>query len=134
MYYHNKYYTINKKERISVDDEIPFDIPNVEFTHYKEQSTFDYIVKKYEIKEDALKSDIIAFYQSAVQSEINTLSKDEIIKTTYAQIMRPRYIETIVSISIVAIIFLLVIPFLFNLILYNSSTNVTITIVPPTES
>ena len=24
----NKYYTINKKERISVDDEIPFDIPN----------------------------------------------------------------------------------------------------------
>lgn len=66
--------------------------------------------KKYEIKENALKSDIIAFYQSAVQSEINTLSKDEIIKTTYAQIMRPRYIETIVSISIVAIIFLLVIP------------------------
>ena len=30
-------------------DAIPFDIPNVEFTHYEEKSTFDYIVKKYEI-------------------------------------------------------------------------------------
>lgn len=35
-------------------DAIPFDIPNVEFTHYKEQSTFDYIVKKYEIKDPAI--------------------------------------------------------------------------------
>jgi AraC-like DNA-binding protein len=33
---------------------IPFDIPNVEFTHYEEQSTFDYIVKKYEIKDPAV--------------------------------------------------------------------------------
>ncbi|TDE00831.1 chromate resistance protein ChrB domain-containing protein [Flavobacterium sandaracinum] len=33
---------------------IPFDIPNVEFTHYNEQSTFDYIVKKYEIKDPAI--------------------------------------------------------------------------------
>jgi hypothetical protein len=35
-------------------DAIPFDIPNVEFTHYEEQSTFDYIVKKYEIKDPAV--------------------------------------------------------------------------------
>lgn len=33
---------------------IPFDIPNVEFTHYEEKSTFDYIVKKYEIKDPAI--------------------------------------------------------------------------------
>lgn len=35
-------------------DAIPFDIPNVEFTHYSEQSTFDYIVKKYEIGDPAI--------------------------------------------------------------------------------
>lgn len=35
-------------------DAIPFDIPNVEFTHYNEQSTFDYIVKKYEIRDPAI--------------------------------------------------------------------------------
>ncbi|MFV8343698.1 chromate resistance protein ChrB domain-containing protein [Flavobacterium sp. XS2P39] len=33
---------------------IPFDIPNVEFTHYKEQSTFDYIIKKYKIDDPAI--------------------------------------------------------------------------------
>lgn len=72
--------------------------------------TYNEETKEYEIKEDALKSDIIAFYQSAVQSEVNTLKNDEIIKTTYTQIMRPRYLETIVSIVITATIFLLVIP------------------------
>lgn len=35
-------------------DAIPFDIPNVEFTHYDEQSTFDYIVKKYKIEDPAI--------------------------------------------------------------------------------
>lgn len=35
-------------------DAIPFDIPNVEFTHYKERSTFDYIVKKYKIEDPAI--------------------------------------------------------------------------------
>jgi hypothetical protein len=35
-------------------DAIPFDIPNVEFTHYEEQCTFDYIVKKYEIRDPAI--------------------------------------------------------------------------------
>ncbi|WP_337965717.1 chromate resistance protein [uncultured Flavobacterium sp.] len=33
---------------------IPFDIPDVEFTHYNDQSTFDYIVKKYEINDPAI--------------------------------------------------------------------------------
>ena len=35
-------------------DAIPFDIPNVEFTHYEEQCTFDYIVKKYRIDDPAI--------------------------------------------------------------------------------
>ncbi|MCD0465953.1 chromate resistance protein ChrB domain-containing protein [Flavobacterium sp. ENC] len=33
---------------------IPFDIPDVEFTHYNEQSTFDYIVKKFKIDDPAI--------------------------------------------------------------------------------
>lgn len=33
---------------------IPFDIPEVEFTHYEDQCTFDYIIKKYEIKDPAV--------------------------------------------------------------------------------
>lgn len=33
---------------------IPFDIPNVEFTHYNEECTFDYIIKKYKIVDPAV--------------------------------------------------------------------------------
>lgn len=33
---------------------IPFDIPDVEFTHYNEECTFDYIIKKYQIKDPAV--------------------------------------------------------------------------------
>ena len=33
---------------------IPFDIPAVEFTHYGDKSTFDYIIKKYKIKDPAI--------------------------------------------------------------------------------
>jgi len=33
---------------------IPFDIPDVEFSHYKDECTFDYFVKKYEIKDAAI--------------------------------------------------------------------------------
>nr|WP_295923504.1 chromate resistance protein ChrB domain-containing protein [uncultured Dyadobacter sp.] len=32
----------------------PFDIPGVEFTHYDDQCTFDYIIKKYQLKDPAL--------------------------------------------------------------------------------
>lgn len=35
-------------------DAIPFDIPDVEFTHYNEHCTFDYIVKKYKIDDPAI--------------------------------------------------------------------------------
>jgi hypothetical protein len=33
---------------------IPFDIPNVEYTHYGDECTFDYIVKKHKIKDPAI--------------------------------------------------------------------------------
>jgi hypothetical protein len=33
---------------------IPFDIPGVEFTHYNDECTFDYIVKKYHINDPAI--------------------------------------------------------------------------------
>ncbi len=33
---------------------IPFDIPNVEFTHYGQECTFDYFVKKYNINDPAI--------------------------------------------------------------------------------
>lgn len=42
---------IEKADKLSA---IPFDIPEVEFTHYNDQSTFDYIVKKYKIKDPAI--------------------------------------------------------------------------------
>lgn len=42
---------LSESERL---DAIPFDIPDVEFTHYREQCTFDYILKKYAIKDPAL--------------------------------------------------------------------------------
>jgi Uncharacterized conserved protein len=33
---------------------IPFDIPDVEYTHYADQCTFDYFIKKHKIKDPAL--------------------------------------------------------------------------------
>lgn len=33
---------------------IPFDLPNVEYTHYGDQCTFDYILKKHKLKDSAL--------------------------------------------------------------------------------
>jgi hypothetical protein len=35
-------------------DATPFDIPDVEFTHYNEHCTFDYIIKKYKIDDPAI--------------------------------------------------------------------------------
>ena len=35
-------------------DATPFDIPDVEFTHYKDQCTFDFFIKKYKIKDPAV--------------------------------------------------------------------------------
>jgi AraC-like DNA-binding protein len=42
------------KEKAKQLNAIPFDIPDVEFTHYKDQCTFDYFVKKYEIDDPAI--------------------------------------------------------------------------------
>jgi AraC-like DNA-binding protein len=35
---------------------IPFDIPEVEYTHYGDECTFDYIVRKHKIKDPAIKT------------------------------------------------------------------------------
>jgi hypothetical protein len=35
-------------------DAIPYDIPNVEYTHYGEECTFDYFVKKHKLTDPAL--------------------------------------------------------------------------------
>ncbi len=34
---------------------IPFDLPGIEYSHYNDQCTFDYFLKKYNLKEGALK-------------------------------------------------------------------------------
>jgi hypothetical protein len=41
-------------EKATLLQAIPFDIPNVEYTHYGNQSTFDYIVKKHNIFDPAI--------------------------------------------------------------------------------
>lgn len=41
-------------ERAKELDAIPFDIPNVEYTHYGDECTFDYIVKKHKINDEAI--------------------------------------------------------------------------------
>jgi hypothetical protein len=40
--------------KAKVLEAIPFDIPDVEFTHYNEECTFDYIAKKYQINDPAI--------------------------------------------------------------------------------
>lgn len=37
-------------------DAIPFDIPDVEFTHYGDECTFDYLIRKYDLKDTALQT------------------------------------------------------------------------------
>lgn len=34
---------------------IPFDVPNVEYSHYNDQCTFDYIIKKHQLRDPALR-------------------------------------------------------------------------------
>lgn len=55
-------------------DAIPFDIPNVEFTHYDEQSTFDYIVKKYKIEDPAIQ--IIAGIVRGADTDRHDIAKE----------------------------------------------------------
>ncbi|MDQ8013308.1 MAG: chromate resistance protein [Flavobacterium nitrogenifigens] len=53
---------------------IPFDVPNVEFTHYNEECTFDYIVKKYDIKDPAVK--IIAGIVRGADTDRHEIAKE----------------------------------------------------------
>ncbi len=46
----------NVKSRAEELDAIPFDIPDVEYTHYGDQCTFDYIVKKHKVNDPAIKT------------------------------------------------------------------------------
>jgi AraC-like DNA-binding protein len=41
-------------EQSKMLDAIPFDVPDVEFTHYGKDCTFDYFIKKYKIKDKAV--------------------------------------------------------------------------------
>lgn len=42
------------KEQAEKLDAIPFDIPDVEFSHHKDKCTFDYFVEKYKIEDPAI--------------------------------------------------------------------------------
>jgi AraC-like DNA-binding protein len=44
------------KERAAALDAIPFDIPDVEFSHHEDKCTFDYIIEKYKLSEPALQT------------------------------------------------------------------------------
>src|SRR5687768_8723970 len=47
----NKVIELSKKY-----DAIPFDVPDVEYTHYGDECTFDYIIRKHKIKDAAIKT------------------------------------------------------------------------------
>lgn len=44
------------KSKAKTLNAIPFDIPDVEFTHYEDKCTFDYIVRKYKITDRAVQT------------------------------------------------------------------------------
>lgn len=52
----------------------PFDIPEVEFTHYNNQCTFDYIVKKYKITDPAIS--IIATIVRGADTDRHEIAKE----------------------------------------------------------
>jgi hypothetical protein len=41
-------------EKAKALDAIPFDMPGVEYTHYADQCTFDYFIKKHQLNDTAL--------------------------------------------------------------------------------
>ena len=47
---------IDVKTKAAEFNAIPFDIPDVEFTHYRDKCTFDYFVEKYNITDPAIKT------------------------------------------------------------------------------
>jgi AraC-like DNA-binding protein len=46
----------NVKEQSKKLKAIPFDVPDVEFSHYKDKCTFDYIIEKYKLADPALQT------------------------------------------------------------------------------
>ena len=51
------YVPVNQvKEQAKKLDAIPFDIPEVEFSHHEDKCTFDYIIEKYNLTESALQT------------------------------------------------------------------------------
>ncbi len=44
------------KEQAAAFNAIPFDIPDVEFSHHEDKCTFDYIIEKYKIEDAAIKT------------------------------------------------------------------------------
>ena len=53
-------------------DAIPFDIPDVEFTHYQDKCTFDYFLEKYKLDDPALQ--IIALIVRGADTDTHHLS------------------------------------------------------------
>ncbi len=53
---------------------IPFDVPNVEFTHYKDECTFDFFIKKYQINDPAVL--IIADIVRGADTDRHHISKE----------------------------------------------------------
>jgi AraC-like DNA-binding protein len=62
---------LNKAKELNA---IPFDIPDVEFTHYNDQCTFDYFVKKYQIKDPAVS--IIAVIVRGADTDSHDIAKE----------------------------------------------------------
>lgn len=52
-----EFFFVQANEVLTISEEInaiPFDIPNVEYSHYEEKVTFDYFLKKYNLTDPAL--------------------------------------------------------------------------------
>jgi hypothetical protein len=52
----------------------PFDVPDVEFTHYNDECTFDYFIRKYNIKDPALS--IIAVIVRGADTDRHDIAKE----------------------------------------------------------
>jgi len=61
------------KSKAEVLNAIPFDIPDVEFSHYKDQCTFDYFVEKYKITDPAI--DTLAVIVRAADTDRHDLAR-----------------------------------------------------------
>ncbi|MBO9592702.1 MAG: chromate resistance protein [Niabella sp.] len=62
------------QQQAAVLGAIPYDIPGVEFTHYADQCTFDYFIKKYELKDPAVQ--IIADIVRGADTDRHDLAKE----------------------------------------------------------